>query len=221
MSDARLIPRDEQPGADRGSAHERRSVRDRLLEAATAVIEAVGEENLTLAQVVRRAGLTTGAVYSNFANREELVVAVYLDQYAGRMWEGIEQLEELLASSVRGEAFVEALAEQVIRPGDPTFRTARWLRVRALAAALRYEQVRRAVEDLQQQITSRLVGTIRRAQMRGDIDPSRDPRALALLFQQFGFGLVLHDMSGDEAPDPDAWIELVRDLLLPLFPGRH
>lgn len=196
------------------------TVRERLLEAATAVIDEIGEGHLTLAQVVRRAGLTTGAVYSNFSNREELVVAVYLHQYAGRMWEGVDRLDEFLDSDLRGDAFVEGLAAQLIRPDDPGFRTSRWLRVRALAASQRYEQVRVAVTDLQEQITARLVEIIRRAQRRGDIDPSRDPHALAFLFQQFGFTLVLHDMSGDQAPDPDAWVELALDLILPLFPGR-
>lgn len=203
------------------SSPDRRSVRDRLIEAAAAVIESVGEEHLTLAQVVRRAGLTTGAVYSNFANREELVVAVYLHQYTGRMWEGVDRLDELMSSDLHGAEFAAALRSQIIRPDDPTFRTSRWLRVRALAASQRYEQVRRAVEDLQQQMTARLVAIIRRAQMRGDIDPARDPRALAFLFQQFGFALVLQDMSGDEAPDPDAWLDLACDLILPLFPGRR
>jgi AcrR family transcriptional regulator len=196
------------------------TVRERLIAAATAVIADVGEEQLTLAQVVRRAQLTTGAVYSNFSNREELVIAVYIDQYSGRMWDGVAALEQLADSDVRGEEFVDALSRQIVRPDSPEFRASRWLRIRAVAASQRYPEVRAAVSELQHEIASRLVEIVERLQARGDIDPGRDPRAVALLFQQFGFTLVLADLSGDLAPDPDAWVALARDLVLPLFSGR-
>jgi AcrR family transcriptional regulator len=196
------------------------TVRERLVQAAAAVIDDVGEEQLTLAQVVRRADLTTGAVYSNFANREELVIAVYVDEYSGRMWEGVAMLEQLLESDLRGEAFAEALIHHIIRPDDERFRSSRWLRIRAVAATQRFPHVQRAVSDLQTLITERLIDVVERAQARNDIDPERDPRALALLLQQFGFALVLSDLSGDLAPDSDAWVELVHGLVLPLFAGR-
>ncbi|CAN5487566.1 hypothetical protein BH23ACT3_BH23ACT3_18260 [soil metagenome] len=196
------------------------TVRERLIAAAAAVIADVGEEQLTLAQVVRRAQLTTGAVYSNFSNREELVTAVYINQYSGRMWDGVSALEQLADSDVRGEEFVEALSRHIVRPDAPEYRTSRWLRIRAVAACQRYPQVHAEVSELQHKIATRLVEIVERLQARGDIDPGRDPRAVALLFQQFGFTLVLADLSGDLAPDPDAWVALARDLVLPLFSGR-
>ena len=196
------------------------TVRERLVRAAAAVIDEVGEEQLTLAQVVRRAELTTGAVYSNFANREELVIAVYVEEYSGRMWEGVVMLEQLLESDLRGPAFAEALTHHIIRPDDDRFRSSRWLRIRAVAATQRFPHVNRAVSELQTQITERLVDVVEHAQARGDIDPDRDPRALALLLQQFGFALVLADLSGDLAPDSDQWVELVHAMVIPLFAGR-
>lgn len=48
------------------------STRDRLLDAAAAVIARKGFQAASLAEVGREAGLTTGAVYSNFRNKEEL-----------------------------------------------------------------------------------------------------------------------------------------------------
>lgn len=196
------------------------SVRDRLVRAAGEVIEAVGEDQLTLAQVVRRAGLTTGAVYSNFANREELVIAVYVEQYSGRMWEGVNRLEEVLESDLRGPEFVAAIEQLVVRSDDDHFKVSRWLRIRAVAATQRYPHVMAAVGGLQRDIATRLIEIVTAAQARGDIDPQQDPRAIALLFQQFGFTLVLADLSGDLAPDPAGWVDLVRTMLLPLFAGR-
>jgi len=47
-----------------------------LLEAARALIREKGYERTTLEEVARRAGMTTGAIYGNFKNREELFIAL-------------------------------------------------------------------------------------------------------------------------------------------------
>jgi len=47
-----------------------------LLEAARAIVREKGHARTTLAAVARRAGMTTGAIYGNFKNREELFIAL-------------------------------------------------------------------------------------------------------------------------------------------------
>jgi AcrR family transcriptional regulator len=67
---------------DSGSARRRPKgdKRDRtrtaLLEAARDVIREKGYERTTLDEVARRAGMTTGAIYGNFKNRDELFIAL-------------------------------------------------------------------------------------------------------------------------------------------------
>ncbi|MDQ6747613.1 MAG: TetR/AcrR family transcriptional regulator [Candidatus Dormibacteraeota bacterium] len=51
--------------------------RDRLLEAAARVIVRDGYQGARLADVAREAGLTTGAVYSNFRSKEDLLLAAF------------------------------------------------------------------------------------------------------------------------------------------------
>src|SRR6188768_1372752 len=50
--------------------------RARLLEAARDVIREKGYAHTTLEAVARRAGMTTGAIYGNFKNRDELFIAL-------------------------------------------------------------------------------------------------------------------------------------------------
>jgi len=50
--------------------------RARLLEAARAIVREKGYARTTLEEVARRAGMTTGAIYGNFKNREELFIAL-------------------------------------------------------------------------------------------------------------------------------------------------
>ncbi len=47
-----------------------------LLEAARAVVREKGHARTTLEAVARRAGMTTGAIYGNFKNRDELFIAL-------------------------------------------------------------------------------------------------------------------------------------------------
>jgi AcrR family transcriptional regulator len=56
------------------------STRDRLLRAAAELIGAHGYERASLGQLARRAGLTTGAVYSAFGSKWELLRALVAEQ---------------------------------------------------------------------------------------------------------------------------------------------
>ena len=50
--------------------------RAKLLEAARALVREKGYSRTTLEAVARRAGMTTGAIYGNFRNRDELFIAL-------------------------------------------------------------------------------------------------------------------------------------------------
>jgi len=54
----------------------RQRTRLALLDAARTVVREKGYERTTLADVAGRAGMTTGAIYGNFKNREDLFVAL-------------------------------------------------------------------------------------------------------------------------------------------------
>src|SRR6476659_7084343 len=70
--------------ASKGTASARRKpkgdkrerTRATLLEAARALVREEGYDRTTLAKVAERAGMTTGAIYGNFRNRDELFIAL-------------------------------------------------------------------------------------------------------------------------------------------------
>jgi AcrR family transcriptional regulator len=68
----------EKGGSPRGKpkGDKRERTRAALLEAARALIREIGYERTTLEQVATRAGMTTGAIYGNFKNRDELFIAL-------------------------------------------------------------------------------------------------------------------------------------------------
>ena len=70
--------------------------RRRLLDAAAEVFGEKGFRAATLADVANRAGYTIGAVYSNFANKDEVFLAL--------MRERLRAVEEDLAATIREDA---------------------------------------------------------------------------------------------------------------------
>lgn len=61
-------------GRPKGDKRER--TRMALLESARALIREKGYERTTIEEVAKRAGMTTGAIYGNFKNRDELFIAL-------------------------------------------------------------------------------------------------------------------------------------------------
>jgi len=63
--------RRQQPKGDK-----RDRTRSKLLEAARSLIREKGHEHATLEAIAERAGMTTGAIYGNFKNRDELFISL-------------------------------------------------------------------------------------------------------------------------------------------------
>jgi AcrR family transcriptional regulator len=125
-------------GRRRPKGDKRERTRAALLDAALALTREKGFEETTLQDVAERAGMTTGAIYGNFKNRDELFMAL-----AVRQWAPIKP------QFTPGSSFAElmhAMAEAVLavipdrRPaavGALTFR----------AYALRHESVRASFRE--------------------------------------------------------------------------
>lgn len=66
----------------RPKGDKRERTRAKLLEAGRAVVREKGYERTTMEAVAQRAGMTSGAIYGNFKNRDELFIALGLAYWA-------------------------------------------------------------------------------------------------------------------------------------------
>jgi AcrR family transcriptional regulator len=85
-----------------------------LLEAARALIREKGYERTTLEEVAQRAGMTTGAIYGNFKNRDELFIALghtYWAPVKPRLKPGATFAEAMRALA---DATLEAIPERTM-----------------------------------------------------------------------------------------------------------
>ena len=97
-------------GRPKGDKRER--TRAKLIEAACALIRESGYDQLTLAAVAERAGMTTGAIYGNFKNRTDLLIAIGRVRGAPiipETWPGMSLREMMRAMA---EAVIKALPQR-------------------------------------------------------------------------------------------------------------
>ena len=69
-------------GRSQPKGDKRDRTRAKLLEAARSLIREKGYEHTTLENIAEKAGMTTGAIYGNFKNREELFISLGLAYWA-------------------------------------------------------------------------------------------------------------------------------------------
>ena len=113
--------------------------RAKLLEAARWLIREKGYEHATLEQIAERAGMTTGAIYGNFKNRDELFIALgqtYWPPIKPQVKPGASFSEIMLAMA---EATIAAI---------PDRSSAAVGRLTGLAYALTHEELRAKVREV-------------------------------------------------------------------------
>jgi AcrR family transcriptional regulator len=117
----------------------RERTRAKLLEAARSLIREKGYEHTTLDEIAERAGMTTGAIYGNFKNRDELFIAL-----GHAYWPPIRPRVKPGASFSN---VMRAVAEATIA-AIPDRATAAVGRLTGLAYTLTHEELRVRVESI-------------------------------------------------------------------------
>jgi len=123
----------------RPKGDKRARTRAKLLAAARELIREKGYESTTLQEVAQRAGMTSGAIYGNFRNRDELFIAL-----AEVYWAPIKP--EFRPGSSFAEK-MRALAEATIA-AIPERRMAAVGRLTGMAYALTHEEMRARVHEV-------------------------------------------------------------------------
>ena len=113
--------------------------RAKLMEAARSLIREKGHENTTLEDIAERAGMTTGAIYGNFKNRDQLFISL-----------GLAYWPPIKPQVKPGAGFPEimrAMAEATIA-AIPDRRAAAVGRLTGLAYTLTHEEMRAQVREV-------------------------------------------------------------------------
>ena len=166
-------------------AERRQQTRARLLDAAGEVFARRGFHAATVDEVADAAGYTKGAVYSNFANKDELVLALLDERVAAQL----EQIEALYAieSSEELRAAMRGRTEQ-------EFAAARdfgVLMAEFSLYAMRHPAAQAELAKRYRQLRGRLAELITERYARRQASPPMPPEHLAALVLATDAGLFL------------------------------
>jgi AcrR family transcriptional regulator len=185
--------------------------RERLLEAAAEVFAERGYEGAALADIARRAGFTTGAIYSRFRNKAELLLEVVRG--------ALEDQQSAAVAASRGAdaPFAELVAQFV----DPDREASRALVVEAHVAARRDPTVGDLLRSFQSARLDSLATMVNDAQQAGEVEAGLDPRTAATLFMAIPLGLLLLDAAGVDLPSSAEWSQLAGYTAAALAPRQE
>lgn len=157
----------------RSAAHMARR-RTELLEAAKACFEEEGFDATTMVRIARRVGMSTGALYTHFKSKREIMLQILAERDAWRRNLELESLRELETVLLRG--IPEELAGTT-----PAFR----VNMNLFRASFDDEELRRALAkstDNSHSIFGRALRHLRRAgEIRSDYDIDVGARTLVAL----------------------------------------
>lgn len=167
----------------------REEVRTRILEAAAVVVAERGLAAASLDQVAAAAGFTKGAVYSNFASKDELFLALLHDATSRR----VTEVTAALAGASDLDGALAAVSAALAAPD----RSVQLLFVEFWQRAVRDADVRAAFVASRRELRERIAGVVAGFLTDRGIATDWDPESLAVVITALANGLAL-----EAVPDP-------------------
>lgn len=184
------------------------AVSDRLLSAAARVFARQGYEGTRIMDIVREAGLSTGAVYGRFKSKNDLLRAAIVEQ-AGDVAHlggpGVTRVADLIARM--GQATTGPLSDREA------------VRLEAFVAARREPEIAQAIAEASWALRTSMQPLVEAAAADGTVAGDIDAEAVIFFVRTVGLGLLLQRAAGLPAPEAEAWSTLV-DRVVESFGAR-
>lgn len=179
---------------------------ERLVTAASEVFAEKGYDGAGVAEIARRAGLTTGAIYSRFTGKAELLAAAVHRFHQ-------DEFDRLFAEHAFAGRATDILhsvgAHLVTREPQPGHA----LLLEAFVAARRNPEVARLLREDLEERAGRMAKLVRQGQDEGSIDPDLDTASVVQFAHAVGLGFLLFEAVGRDNPDPAAWDQVIQRMV--------
>lgn len=179
-----------------------------LLAATIDVFAERGFEGTRVADIAARAGVTTGAVYTRFSGKAELLLAAF-DHESGHL------LDSLTRSDTPTLDILAMIGSDLLVTDD---RTASRLLLESFAAARREPEIADRLRPRLANERMHLAKLVDAEKTNGSIDPSVDTTSVVVFAQAVGIGLQLLRLIDAEMPTPDNWDHLLHQVIGSIVP---
>jgi AcrR family transcriptional regulator len=178
--------------------------RERLLEAAMAVIAERGYDGTRVAEIARVAGVTTGAIYNHFDSKADLLTAAIGGHGPGAFTDLVETEPDL--------SVIEVFRRLGSQLPDRSHEISAPL-MEIIVATRRDEEVAKAltvsVSDNERQRRE----LIEQGQRDGEVDPGLDAAALSRFTTMVTFGSMVADALGLDPVEHEQWTVVIERML--------
>jgi len=187
-------------------------IRDKLVAAAAEVFAEQGYDGAGVAEIARRAGYTTGAIYGRFKGKAELLLAAieaHSDSELDRLFNehNFEGKVTTILTTVGAHLVTDDLG--------PT----NALLLEAFVASRRDPEMRQRLRESLDLRGDRLADLVTEAQATGAIDPLLDREAVVRFCHALGLGFLLFRAIELDLPDAGPWEALIARLVDSLDPA--
>lgn len=201
----RLLPKRERQRAEQQRALDKI---DHVLDVAIQHVEQHGVAGLNMRTIAAESGVSYGAIYHHFGDRDGLVQAAQFERL--RRQPGIDIASFRAALDGQGDLgnFVDRIKKIADDIADPARAKVRLERASVIASSLSRPELRKKLTDLEDDIFQQVRNLVIEAQRLGIADSTIDASAAAIYIEALAFGVVLAEFVY-ERPDTSALSDVI------------
>jgi AcrR family transcriptional regulator len=155
-------------------------------------------------------------VYHFFKNKLDLVESAQIESYRRSHLEMMIPFQAAVDLSETLEDFNRAIRKLFAMIHAPERHALRAVRMQALGAAMTSERLRKALNEVNEEVQGRVTDVIKKAQSLGWVNPNSDARSLAYWINGVIMGRVFIEMD-PEWGDTSQWDEISVNAVLRAF----
>jgi len=186
---------------------------DRLLAAAADLFAEKGYEQAGVAEIARRAGVTTGAIYSRYTGKADLLQDAVKNHAP-------TEITRLLRAEDNDQSPKDILADIGEHLLDDLHEST-GIFIEALVAARRDPDLAIVLHQLAAQEDGEVAKILEAGQASGIIDQDLDNLALVRLAHAIGYGMNVTRLLGLELPTKDSWTEVINRVINSFAPTNE
>jgi AcrR family transcriptional regulator len=183
---------------------------ERILNAVSEQLELSGIAGLRLRDVADRLNVSVPSLYRFFEDREAMIAAAYVRDFALQTFIDIDEMQQVFASAQSVEDYEEGLRKVFLDIYGDQRRQSRWRKLAAMAATRHDPELMEQIASVQAEFTERVAALFTAARERGWVKTSINPMAFAFAVQ----GLALGPLFADVSPSAGVTSEDFTDVFL-------
>lgn len=200
-------------------AHERgKGAKATLLKVTMEILDEVGEANVRLEEILKRASASPSSLYHHFGNLRGLVEEAQAERFAGIALRRTEEFAAQIDSLDSRQKFADAADFWISEIVAPEYRMVRRARADALGSAFSNSEFAARIGASLADAHRRLAEVLEASPNRRFLRPDFDAYTFAALFDGMLFSRVLIEL-GDDQFLGASWNRAIRELVFVLLFG--